>query len=156
MRDPSSRRAVATIYSGHRDLGDESRDIPCTLSLQFIIRAETLWLVVSMRSSDAYLGLPYDVAQFTTVGHAVATAVSVPFAGLTINCGSSHIYESDIEAFQLLSRPSPMPFRWDALFPPGWSLGHIATACRRALDGETQSATSFLYAASRQFRKGNA
>ena len=154
--DPLSRRAVATIYSGHRDLGDPSHDIPCTLSLQFLIRDETLWLVVSMRSSDAYLGLPYDVAQFTAVGHAVATAVRVPFAGLTINCGSSHIYEKDISAFAQLDRPSWRPHRWRELFPNGASLGDIATLCRRALDGETVGSTRFLYAVSRQFKKGNA
>ena len=62
--DPHSRRAVMTVFSSAVD-HQPSNDVPCTLSLQFMMRDGLLSLFVSMRSSDVYLGLPYDVQQFT-------------------------------------------------------------------------------------------
>jgi hypothetical protein len=155
-QDPGSRRAVVTIYDGHRDLLDHSHDIPCTLSIQFLIRSDTLWAVANMRSSDAFLGLPYDVAQFTALGHAVATAMDVPFAGLTINCGSSHLYEKDAETVRALTTPGTMPTRWPRLWPAGSTIGDIMELSRRVLECKYSSwTTPFLQEAHNIITKGN-
>lgn len=61
-RDPDSRQAVVSIWrSNPRD----SKDVPCTLTLQWLIRDGKLHCVDTMRSSDAWLGWPYDVFNFS-------------------------------------------------------------------------------------------
>ena len=60
--DPRSRRALITLW---RQNPPDSLNIPCTISLQWIIRKEHLHCFVSMRSSDVFMGLPYDVFCFS-------------------------------------------------------------------------------------------
>lgn len=68
-KDKNSRKAVIVIY----DESDArpSKDNPCTLSLQFIIRDNVLHMFTNMRSQDIWLGVPYDFAFFTIV-HEIA------------------------------------------------------------------------------------
>lgn len=64
LSDPDTRQAVITIYY-QQDLAKQSKDVPCTLNLHFLIREDKLNLFVQMRSNDAYMGLIYDVFSFT-------------------------------------------------------------------------------------------
>lgn len=64
LHDRDSRRAVVTIRMG-TDLDLKSNDVPCTISLQFIIRDHRLHLLTNMRSNDLILGFVYDLACFT-------------------------------------------------------------------------------------------
>lgn len=69
LRDHDSRRAVLIVnlprdeYDANSPRG--SKDVPCTLALQFLIRDGSLDLHVTMRSNDVVWGLPYDVFSFT-------------------------------------------------------------------------------------------
>ena len=78
------------------------RDIPCTLSLQWILRDRVLHCVVAMRSSDVWLGIPYDVVAFSCMSAAVAITLGpylVDRLGcLTIVAGSQHLYALDHDA----------------------------------------------------------
>lgn len=56
-KKPETRQAVIQIFDA-RDLRHRFKDVPCTCSLQFMIRANRLHLSVVMRSNDAYWGLP--------------------------------------------------------------------------------------------------
>jgi thymidylate synthase len=54
-----------------------------------------------MRSSDIWLGWPYDVFTFSMVGAAVAIALrkagcAVELGDLVLNAGSSHVYETNV------------------------------------------------------------
>jgi thymidylate synthase len=66
--DPDSRRAVMHINQP-TDLGRAvaagSKDIPCTMSVQLLIRNRKLHMHVLMRSNDVVWGMPYDVFSFT-------------------------------------------------------------------------------------------
>lgn len=93
--DPDSRQAVINIW---RERPRAARDIPCTLSLQFLVREEELHLVTTMRSNDAWRGLPYDLFTFTTIQHYVAAALELPVGRYVHNVGSLHLYEADVEA----------------------------------------------------------
>ena len=44
-----------------------SKDFPCTLGLQFLVRSNHLCCIVSSRSTDIYTGLPYDMGFFALV-----------------------------------------------------------------------------------------
>ena len=95
-RDPDSRRAVIHIRSAHDSI-HESKDVPCTLSLQFFIRGGALHLHVSMRSSDIILGLAYDVPAFTIMQETMANELGVELGEYVHTSNSLHCYERDFE-----------------------------------------------------------
>jgi len=98
IADPSSRKAVMPIYDRHD--AHESKDNPCTMFLQFFIRNNALECHTFMRSNDAWLGLPYDVAFFTLVQEIVYMRLIRRIANLTLgsyfhNVTSFHAYAKD-------------------------------------------------------------
>jgi thymidylate synthase len=97
-KDHNTRQAVINIW---RESPKESKDIPCTLSCQFMIRQCMLDLFVTMRSSDIWLGVPYDIFNFSMLGVMMLLALNDPRLQLgTIynTAASRHLYESDIPA----------------------------------------------------------
>lgn len=111
--DQGSRQAVINIW---RERPGPSKDIPCTLSLQFMIREGTIHTVATMRSSDAILGLPYDIVAFTVVTAYIASIYSqvtdhdpLDLGTLTLTMGSAHIYEKDYELVTDILKKLPMP-----------------------------------------------
>lgn len=105
LDDEDSRRAVATIYDGRSDLRQGTRDIPCTLSVQFIIRGGALHSRVSMRSNDAWLGLPYDLHQFCALHCAMAEVLTCDVGRYTHTVGSMHLYQRDWAKVEDLGEP---------------------------------------------------
>lgn len=103
--DPDTRQAVISTW---REAPRNSKDIPCTLSLQFLLRpregVDYLDLVVSMRSSDLWLGFPYDIFSFTMIAHYVRLLGKdtarihgdVRCGMLLVTAGSSHLYEKNV------------------------------------------------------------
>jgi thymidylate synthase len=92
--DPYSRQAVINIW---RENPRPSRDIPCTLSIQFLIRDGYLHMVVNMRSSDVWLGLPYDVFTFTMLACQVGIELNTDLylGQMFHHAGSRHTYFKD-------------------------------------------------------------
>src|SRR6185437_1604974 len=76
----------------------ETKDVPCTLTLQFFIRLGRLHTIVTMRSSDAFLGFPYDIYNFSMIGNTLAGELGVEVGTTTMQLGSFHLYERDWEA----------------------------------------------------------
>lgn len=67
LRDnPTSRRAVIQIFNAE-DIERRHTEIPCTCTLQFLIRRNHLHMMTTMRSNDAYIGLPHDIFCFTMI-----------------------------------------------------------------------------------------
>lgn len=117
-RDRSSRQAVLTIWTPNPT---RSKDHRCTVSMQFIVRDDTLHLMVYMRSSDVWLGLPYDMFNFSMVALKVACLLTeetgrpcVLGSGM-ITAGSLHIYTRDILASQAI-KPYDNDVRLDYMF----------------------------------------
>jgi thymidylate synthase len=104
LNDPFSRQAVISIFR-FTDLLNKhgaiqrwvSKDIPCTISLQFLLRDGTLDCIATMRSSDVWLGLPYDVFNFSMMQNIMAGQLGVKVGHLSLNLGSFHLYESNLE-----------------------------------------------------------
>jgi thymidylate synthase len=60
----NTRRAVVQLFDAE-DIGSDHLEIPCTTTLQFMIRNDCLDAIVNMRSNDAFMGLPHDVFCFS-------------------------------------------------------------------------------------------
>jgi len=63
-KDRDSRQAIILIRSPE-DLFLNTKDSICTISLQFLIRDERLYLITNMRSQDLFVGFLYDAAIFS-------------------------------------------------------------------------------------------
>lgn len=91
--DHDTRQAVVEIW---RTPWQPTKDVPCTLTLQFIWRDE-LNLIVNMRSSDIWLGLPYDYYVFSQLLNLMCYRLDAYPGFIQLNLGSSHLYESNHE-----------------------------------------------------------
>lgn len=126
LDDPDSRQAGLTIW---RESPQKTKDVPCTVAMFFNIRDGQLNNHVFMRSSDAWLGIPYDVFTFSMLGVLVCSELNEVTTGLSARGGtlkpgtlhltaaSSHLYEPNWNDAQrcVLEKPSaqkPMPAFW--------------------------------------------
>jgi thymidylate synthase len=108
--DPWSRQAVLTIW---RENPPKVKDVPCTVTMQFIQRPiGRLNLITYMRSQDVWLGLPYDVHNFTSLQKIVASLLGISPGIFTLIQGSLHAYEDNFYkidgAMDCSLEPDPM------------------------------------------------
>lgn len=122
---PSSRQAVLSFWKpGDLQIVRQqaSKDIPCTLSLQFLLRRGRLNCIATMRSNDVWLGLPYDVFCFTSIQQIIAAELGVELGWYQHQVGSLHVYDNNrSKCEQSLSAPytlSEEPFPKEAAAPP--------------------------------------
>lgn len=87
---PETRQAVIHIKSADNK---ESKDVNCTISLQFFIRDGKLYCTAYMRSNDIWLGYPYDVFQFTNMQTLLSMELGLELGTYTHIAGSLHLYE---------------------------------------------------------------
>ena len=100
--DIDTRQAVLTIW---RPSPPASLDIPCTVSLQFLARGRRLNCVATMRSSDAWLGVPYDWFNFSMISLYMLLHMrqvspyfkDIKLGSLFFTAGSQHLYQENWE-----------------------------------------------------------
>jgi thymidylate synthase len=135
VEDPSSRQAGMTFW---RQCPPATKDVPCTVSLFFQIRKQRLNAHVFMRSSDIWLGMPYDVFNFSMIGHMVCAFVNKHTAGmiqdklrnedivipglLYLTAASSHLYGRDVESARVCVKTTRPLFGEQSSTPPGMHL----------------------------------
>ena len=93
---PTTRRAVISLFRPD-DISRERKEVPCTVSLQFMIRDGRLNCIATMRSNDAILGLPHDVFTFTMLQEIIAREVNVGLGYYQHAAASFHIYTDQID-----------------------------------------------------------
>lgn len=91
-KDPDSRQAVINI--NNETDNHESKDVACTLTLQFLLRNGKLNLITNMRSNDVLWGTPYDVNGFCFILEVMAKWLKVDIGEYYHNNGSVHIYHN--------------------------------------------------------------
>ena len=92
-RDPASRRAVLNISDPTLDK-IKTKDMQCTISLQFIVRDGKVHTTVYMRSNDVYYGFPYDYIFFVSIAQYIAKRLNLEVGEYVHHAGSMHIYDS--------------------------------------------------------------
>lgn len=116
LKDSDTRQAVLTMW---KPCPPPSKDIPCTVALDFKRRAGRLNCHAFMRSSDAWLGLPYDVFSFSMIAARIATRLNsvffparrelVTLGTLYLTASSSHLYAENVaDARALIGRGAPV------------------------------------------------
>lgn len=90
QHDPDTRQAVINI-NNESDKHD-SLDVPCTVSLQFLLRNNQLYLITYMRSNDLLWGTPYDVNGFCFLQEVLAKQLGVELGEYIHVNGSTHAY----------------------------------------------------------------
>ena len=95
QRKNESRQAVIQIFDAS-DIHGEQKEVPCTSTLQFMVRNGKLHLLVNMRSNDVYFGLPHDVFCFTMLQELMARTLSVELGTYKHSVGSLHVYKDKI------------------------------------------------------------
>jgi thymidylate synthase len=98
-KKPETRQAVIQVFNAE-DILESHADIPCTCTLQFLLRSNRLHMITSMRSNDAYLGLPHDVFAFTFLQEIIARTLGVELGVYKHIAGSLHLYDRDQKSAQ--------------------------------------------------------
>ena len=107
-KDLFSRRAFAHILRPEHFL-DVVNDVPCTVGMQFLVRKEQLFTVVTMRSQDAVYGLRNDLPFFHFVSDVLCRILDLRPAKISLSVGSFHIYERHFAKVMEVVR---YPFEW--------------------------------------------
>lgn len=100
-RDPDSRRAVVHIRLPG-DSKHESRDVPCTISLSYMIRNNELHAFTNMRSTDLIFGLGNDFPAFSTFQELLALQLNVGLGNHYFMTNSLHVYSRHYEMCKLI------------------------------------------------------
>lgn len=94
QKDPNTRQAIIHIKDADNR---PTKDTPCTIYLQFLLRDGKLNLSVHMRSNDIWMGVPYDMFSFCFLQMKMAMELGVDIGEYTHYAGSLHMYARDYE-----------------------------------------------------------
>jgi thymidylate synthase len=141
IEDPMSRQAVLTIWTPNPG---PSKDIPCTVAIGFQVRDGKLNCHVFMRSSDLWLGLPYDLFNFSMLGHLVCCRLRQSLlhqllepGDLYLTAASLHLYEEHrLKLFDIINDgpdgPEDQPLTPETLFQDEFTLLHTLRELRNS------------------------
>jgi thymidylate synthase len=110
-----SRQAVIQLFDAY-DIVEKHKDIPCTCTLQFMVRHDKLHMFTNMRSNDVYWGLPHDVFFFTMLQEIMARDLSVELGTYKHAVGSLHLYVKHTSAAKRFLNEGWQPT--EAAMPP--------------------------------------
>lgn len=104
---------------------------PCHYSFQFVVQGDKLNLLFNMRSTDCFLGLPFNIASYALLCHMVAHLSGLKAGELVYNGGDVHIYKNHFDAVnEQISRDIKTLPTLELVNPPstldGWSYENFA------------------------------
>jgi thymidylate synthase len=111
-----TRHAVLVCWNAgdllHALVGDK-KDLPCTLALHFLVRANKLYMTVKMRSNDVWLGTPYDIWSFTCLQMMVASQLGLGLGWYQHEASSLHVYDTNLD--KVVKAATPPEFQTGSL-----------------------------------------
>ena len=96
--DPDSRRHVISLWNPLQL--NQMRLPPCYLYFQFFVEKDKLNLFALQRSGDLLLGIPYDVALFSTLLLYVSDEVGLKPGLMDLQIIDAHVYSNQVEAVE--------------------------------------------------------
>lgn len=83
---------------------------PCHTMFQFDATKGKLRLQLYQRSSDVFLGLPFNIAQYALLLEMVAKVTGLEARELIVSIGNAHLYKNHLEAAKEQLKREPLPF----------------------------------------------
>lgn len=107
--NPSSRRHLVSAWNVAEIEGMKLP--PCHYTFQFYVSNGKLSCMFNMRSSDTFLGLPFNLAQYALLTHMIAQQCDLEPGELIYSGADVHIYTNHLEQvkLQLTREPLPLP-----------------------------------------------
>lgn len=108
--DPWSRRHILSAWNV--DELDKMALPPChVLSQYYVNNNRELSCMFTMRSTDMFLGAPFNIASYALLTHMIAHVCDLKVGELVMNMGDAHIYNNHIEQVreQLTREHYPAP-----------------------------------------------
>lgn len=126
-RDPSDRRCYVSAWDPAEDglgaLGQ--RNVPCPAAFTFSVLGGELHSSIILRSSDVFVGLPYDVMGHALLMDAVAHELRLRPGVMHVTLAHAHLYESHWELTTEMMKQEPVV---PPMLLPGWTLSQIERA----------------------------
>lgn len=114
LTDPTDRRMIVSAWN----VGEfEMMALPpCHIDYRFVSTKPTdegskrnLHVVMTMRSTDVYLGLPFNIASTELFLRLIARLTNHEAATVTIQMTNAHLYHSHIEKARIQAKKTPQP-----------------------------------------------
>jgi len=96
--NPTSRRILISAWNPSDQ--DQMALPPCHVSYQFYVQDNMLSCQLYQRSSDAFLGLPFNIASTALLTHILAKHCGLQVGDLIITLGDVHLYTEHVDAAQ--------------------------------------------------------
>jgi thymidylate synthase len=106
--NPNSKAIIVSAWNP-ADL-DEMRLPPCHTMFQFDVTKGKLRLQLYQRSSDVFLGLPFNIAQYALLLEMVAKVTGLEARELVVSIGNAHLYTNQIEPAKEQLKRKPLSF----------------------------------------------
>ncbi|MBD2847941.1 thymidylate synthase [Paenibacillus sp. IB182496] len=108
-RNPDSRRHLVSAWNVAQI--EDMKLPPCHFAFQFHVAEGRLSCMLTMRSSDTFLGLPFNIAQYALLTHMIAQQCELEPGTFIYSGGDVHIYRNHVEQvkLQLVREPYPLP-----------------------------------------------
>jgi len=110
--NPSDRRMIISAWN----VGelDQMALPPCHMMAQFFVAGSELSCMMTQRSVDVFLGLPFNIASYALFTHMLAQCAGLGVGELIMNLGDTHIYHNHFEQVkeQLKNEPYAPPKLW--------------------------------------------
>jgi thymidylate synthase len=107
--DPDSRRLIVSSWN----VGelDQMALPPCHLLFQFYVQDQQLSCLLTQRSADVLIGVPYNIAGYALLTHMIAQQCDLTVGDLIFSGASVHLYSNHLDQakLQLTRNPCPLP-----------------------------------------------
>ncbi len=109
--DPSDRRVWISSWDQNDDLvPNGQKTVPCPVGFTLSLLAGSLNSTLMIRSSDLYMGLPYDVMRHALLMNAIAATLKVHTGQMRITLAHPHIYATHFaNCREMLNEPVVIP-----------------------------------------------
>ncbi len=106
--NPNSKSIIVSAWNP-ADL-EEMRLPPCHTMFQFDVTKGKLRMQLYQRSSDVFLGLPFNIAQYAMLLQMVAHVTGLQARELVVSIGNAHLYTNQIEPAKEQLQRKPLAF----------------------------------------------
>ncbi len=110
--DPANRRMIMSLWQNE---WLETAALPsCVWNSQWNVTAGKLNLMVTVRSNDVPLGMPFNVSQYATLCYLLAQVTGLKPGKMTYVINNAHIYENQVDGIkeQMTKESYPAPTLW--------------------------------------------